>query len=102
MCGRLAIVSKGRLIREASTAELLGTSVRLSIEARPMDVALKVLEARRPIEAPSGRITLEGTREEEPAIVRDLVAAGVDVFWIAAEEQNLEKVVLEMMSDPNA
>jgi ABC-2 type transport system ATP-binding protein len=101
VCDRLAIVSKGRLIREAGTAELLGTSLRLTIEARPMDAALKVLETRRPIAAPSGHIAVEGTSEEAPAIVRELVAAGVDVFRIAAEEQNLEKVFLEMTSDPD-
>ena len=102
VCDRLAIVSKGRLIREASTAELLGTSLRLAIEARPMAAALKVLETRQPIEAPSGQVMVKGTREEAPAIVRELVAAGVDVLRIAAEEQNLEKVFLEMTSDPDA
>ena len=66
-----------------------------------MDAALKVLEARRPIAAPSGQVMVEGSREEAPAIVRELVAAGVDVFRIAAEEQNLEKVFLEMTSDPD-
>lgn len=102
VCDRLAIVSKGRLIREASTAELLGTSVRLSIEAHPRDTALKVLAARQPIETPSGQVTIQGGREDAPGIVRELVAAGVDVFRIAAEEQNLEKVFLEMTSDPDA
>lgn len=102
VCDRLAIVSKGRLIREASTAELLGTNITLSIEAHPRDTALKVLAARQPIETPSGQVTIEGGREDAPGIVRELVAAGVDVFRIAAEEQNLEKVFLEMTSDPDA
>lgn len=102
VCDRLAIVSKGKLIREASTADLLGTGIRLSIEAHPLDAAMKVLEARRPIETPSGRLTIEGNRGDAPGIVRDLVAADVEVFRVAAEEQNLEKVFLEMTSDPDA
>ena len=102
VCDRLAIVRKGELIREASTAELLGTSLRLVIEARPMDEALKVLASRQPIEMPSGQVSVEGGQEDAPAIVRDLVTGGVDVFRIAAEEQNLEKVFLEMTSDPDA
>ena len=69
VCDRLAIVRKGELIREASTAELLGTSLRLVIEARPMDEALKVLASRQPIEMPSGQVSVEGGQEDAPCLL---------------------------------
>lgn len=102
ICDRLAIVHKGHLIREATTREMLGESDRLSIEAQPVDVAAKVLERHWQVEHAADRLTVQARQTDVPGIVRDLVAANVDIFRVAADEQALETIFLNMTRDADA
>lgn len=99
ICDRLAVINKGHLIREATTREMLGESELLSIEAQPADVAAKVLEGRWQVQSVADRLSVQARRADVPAIVRDLVAANVDIFRIAADEQELETIFLDMTRD---
>lgn len=94
VCDRVAIVGKGRLIREASIAELLRSEHAMMIEAAPADVALAALAGHWPAEAMPEGIRVTASRDDVPAILRLLVERGVDVFRVAGEEQNLEDIFL--------
>jgi ABC-2 type transport system ATP-binding protein len=101
LCDRVAVLEHGRLVALGTPAELaqtLGRSQRLELEVAPEGVqaALDVLEAVPGITNPmqeNGVITLVGAeRETIPDLVAGLVAAGVRIYRVAAQEPSLEDV----------
>ena len=95
VCDRVAIITKGRIVREASIADLLHQDDVLSIEAAP-EPALAALAGRWPAEVTPTGLRITARHEAVPEIVRTLVAANVDVFGVAAERKNLEDVFLSI------
>ena len=102
VCDRLAVINKGRLIREATTGELLGESDVLTIEAQPIDAAAAALQGRWTVERQGERLAIGAARADAPEIVRLLVDARVDLFKIAGEERDLETIFLQMTKDADA
>lgn len=96
ICDRIAVVSHGRLLREATVAELLGRGLALRVEAEPRDRALAVLGARWPVEPIVDAVRVTAPRADAPAVVRSLVEAGVDVVGIGPDDQRLEDIFLTM------
>ena len=96
VCDRVAIISKGRIVREASIADLLHQDALLTIEASPPERAQAALAGRWPAEATAGGLRVTADRAAIPEVVRALVAAGVDVFGVTAERKNLEDVFLSI------
>lgn len=94
VCDRVAIVGKGRLIREASIAELLRSEHAMMIEAEPVEAAVAALAAHWRVEKVSDGIRVTANRDAVPALLRLLVERGIDVFRVAGEEQNLEAIFL--------
>ncbi len=101
LCGRVAVLEHGRLVALGTPAELarrLGRSQRLEIDVAPeqMPAALVVLEARVGAIVPSpehGTILVTGAdREMIPALVADLVGAGIRIYGITPREPSLEDV----------
>ena len=99
VCDRLAIVSKGRLVREATTVELLGESEVLTIEAQPIERAIQTLGDRWRVERQDERLIVGATRGDVPAIIRSLVEASVDVFHVGSDTQDLETIFLQMTGE---
>jgi len=98
ICDRVGVINGGRLLRESSVAELRGEAT-LRVRATPEDAAVAVAMraagddgVRR---APHG-MDVDLPAGAAPALVRDLVAAGVDVHEIASVERTLEEVFFEM------
>ncbi|TFI57031.1 ABC transporter ATP-binding protein [Sphingomonas parva] len=103
VCDRVAIISRGEIVREATIAELLRQDEGLRIEASPLAMAQSALEGRWAVEPDGGAIRVAATQEEAPEVVRRLVGAGVDVFGLAPERRNLEEVFLSItQEDPDA
>ena len=102
VCDRVAIVAKGRLIREATVREMLGESEALRIEVEPIDAALRALGQDWPAERVKAGLLVRARRDEAPSILRRLVAAEIDVFRIGPHEQNLETIFLTMTRDDDA
>jgi ABC-2 type transport system ATP-binding protein len=94
VCDRVAIIGKGRLIREDSIAELLRSEQAMMLEAEPVDAAIAALTGRWTAAATPAGIRIVASRADVPAILRALIERGVDVFRIAGEEQNLEDAFL--------
>jgi ABC-2 type transport system ATP-binding protein len=96
VCDRVGIIGKGRMIREASIAELLQRDDGLRVEAAPLEAAEAALEGRWAVERQGDALRVRAAREEAPEVVRRLVGAGIDVHALSAVEGNLEEVFLAM------
>lgn len=95
VCDSVAFINRGELVAEGKVAELVAGQGGLFIRATPMAKALAVLGAR-------GRIEGEGlvaqiSEDAVPALIRDLVAAGVDVYEARWNTQSLERVFMSTM-----
>jgi ABC-2 type transport system ATP-binding protein len=90
VCDRVAILNKGRLVREGAVSELTSAGERLRLSVTPISKTLEVLGA-----LPNAHGSLEGDavmaalpRPEAPALLRALVEAGVDIDearWVGAD-----------------
>jgi ABC-2 type transport system ATP-binding protein len=102
ICDRVAVVHKGKLLREATVREMLDQGEALHVEAEPLDKAAAALEGRWPFERAEAGFKVQAGRADAPAIVRQLVEAGADVFHVGPEEQSLEEIFLTMTRDTDA
>ena len=86
VCDRVAILNKGRLVREGAVGELTAVGERLRLSAGPVERVLEALGARG---ARDGDAVLANiTRAEGPALIRALVERGVDVHearWVGTD-----------------
>ena len=96
VCDRVAIVSKGEVVREGTIADLLRHDEGLRIEATPLDLAEASLASRWAVERNGESLTVRAARAEAPEVVRRLVGAGAELFSIAPEQRNLEEVFLSI------
>jgi|SRR5438309_584639 len=96
VCDRVAIVSKGEVVRESGIAELLRQDAGLRVEAAPLDVAEAALAARWKVERSGDALLVDATKDEAPEVARRLIGAGANLFALAAEERNLEDVFLSI------
>ncbi|MBW9205812.1 ABC transporter ATP-binding protein [Mumia sp. zg.B17] len=98
ICDRVGVINGGRLLREARVAELRGEAT-LRVRATPEDTALAVAMKAAGDDAvhrtPHG-LELDLKPAGAPALIRDLVAAGVDVHEVFPTERSLEEVFFEM------
>ncbi|MEA3038737.1 MAG: hypothetical protein QOE79_1250 [Sphingomonadales bacterium] len=94
LCDRVAIISKGEILREAGIAELLRGEGGLRVVATPIDVAEAALVARWKVERDGDALLVRATRDEVPDVARRLIGAGANLFQLALEQRNLEDVFL--------
>jgi ABC-2 type transport system ATP-binding protein len=102
VCDRVAIISKGEIVREASVADLLRQEHGLRIEAAPIDIAEAALASRWAVERVGDALLVGATRAEAPEAVRRLVGAGAELFRLAPEQRNLEEVFLSITREEEA
>jgi ABC-2 type transport system ATP-binding protein len=96
VCDRVAIISKGEILREARIAELLRGEGGLRVVATPLEVAEAALAARWKVERDGDALLVRATRDEVPEVARRLIGAGADLFQLALEQRNLEDVFLSI------
>jgi ABC-2 type transport system ATP-binding protein len=99
VCDRVAIVDKGRVIREASMSDLLERQGGIRIEATPVETAQATLAPRWPVAVADGALVAQAAREDAPAMVAALVGAGCEVFHVSAERRSLEDAFLSITQD---
>jgi ABC-2 type transport system ATP-binding protein len=102
VCDRVAIISRGEVVREATIDELLAHDEGLRIEGTPIELARSALEGRWAVDPDGDGLRVRATRDEAPEVVRRLVGAGVDLFAIAPERRNLEEVFLSITQEGSA
>jgi ABC-2 type transport system ATP-binding protein len=90
VCDRVAILNRGKLVREGAVSELTSDGERLRLHVGSVEQALAVLGAKA---AASGQAVLvEASRADGPGVIRALVQAGVDIHearWIGADLESV-------------
>ena len=94
VCDRVAIIHRGELVRTGKVKELLAGEHRwLRLQVTPKRKALLVLAENwtvREVTAAEGWLQVQCDPGTSPQIVRHLVAQGINVHQIVAEQQSLE------------
>ncbi|MGY2007336.1 ABC transporter ATP-binding protein [Nocardia gipuzkoensis] len=98
ICDRVGVISQGRLLTQATVAQLRGGS-SLVVRAEPLEVALPAV--RGLVGARSALLTGSGIRIESDtvtaaAVARAVVASGADLLELRVDEKSLEEVFFEM------
>lgn len=86
VCDRVAILNKGRLVREGAVSELTAVGERLRLSVTPVAEALALLGDRGGEEG--GAVLANVKRAEGPELIRALVQRGIDVHearWVGAD-----------------
>lgn len=90
VCDRVAILNRGKLIREGAVSELTASGERLRISASPRPAVLEALGPRGSVD---GNAVLAAVpRAEAPALIRSLVERGVDIDearWVGADLESV-------------
>lgn len=90
VCDRVAILNKGKLVREGAVRELTADGERLRLAAGPVDRVLAVLGDRG---TRDGEAVLAAVkRDEAPALIRALVEQGVDIHearWVGTDLESI-------------
>jgi ABC-2 type transport system ATP-binding protein len=98
VCDRVAVIAEGRMVAEATVADLRGGS-SLLVAAHPVDRATDVLRDLSVVEAfrrEGTDLRLDVDRRHTAMIVRTLVTSGVDVTEVRRDERQLEDVFFEI------
>lgn len=103
VCDRVAIINRGRLLREGPVGELLGGDLHeLQLQVHPVEAALQALVGHWPAEvlpqAQGGHGWLRVTADTgaAPAIIKLLVQHGIEVHQAVQRRQSLEDVFLAL------
>ena len=90
VCDRVAILSKGKLVREGAVTELTSVGERLRLTVTTAAKALEVLGARGATEGEA--VLADVKRDEGPGLIRALVEAGVDIHearWVGTDLESI-------------
>jgi ABC-type multidrug transport system ATPase subunit len=98
ICDRVAVISKGKLVREGTVDELRGREA-LWLRAEPVEAAERVLRGVRFVEKVArrdGGLRIAVDLAAAPEINRTLVEAGIAVGELRPERDSLEKIFLDL------
>jgi ABC-2 type transport system ATP-binding protein len=90
VCDRVAILNKGRLVREGAVSELTAVGERLRLSVTQQSQVLEVLGAKGMAEGDA--VLADIKRDEGPALIRALAAAGVDIHearWVGTDLESI-------------
>ncbi len=90
VCDRVAIMNRGKLVREGAVSELTATGERLRLAVKPVERVAEMLGAKG---ARDGAAMLAHiTRAEAPALIKALVEAGIEIDearWVGADLESV-------------
>ena len=90
VCDRVAILNKGKLVREGAVSELTSSGERLRLNVSPLATAMGVLGDKGALEGEAVVAAIK--RPEAPALIRALVEKGVEITearWIGADLESV-------------
>ena len=100
VCDRVAIINRGRLLREGTLTDLVSETSRLRIEAEPFDRALAVVADHWTYQLDSqGGLVVLAPRAEIPEVVSRLVHNDVHVYEVSVHRQTLEDYFLSVTQE---
>ncbi|HYC97008.1 ABC transporter ATP-binding protein [Brevundimonas sp.] len=86
VCDRVAILNKGKLVREGAVSELTAVGERLRLSVTQQAQVLEVLGSKGAAEGDA--VLADIKRAEGPALIRALAGAGVDIHearWVGTD-----------------
>jgi ABC-type multidrug transport system ATPase subunit len=98
ICDRVGVINNGVLLMESTVSELRG-GASLAVRGQPADRALAIamgLAGDDGVHLDGDRMLVDLEPDRAPALVRELVAGGVDVHEVTSAERTLEEVFFEM------
>ena len=90
VCDRIAIMNKGKLVREGTVSELTTGGERLRLSVKPAERVLEVLGARGSMEGAAVLAAIP--RAEGPALLKALIENGIDIDearWVGADLESV-------------
>ncbi|MDO9078747.1 MAG: ABC transporter ATP-binding protein [Brevundimonas sp.] len=90
ICDRVAIMHKGRLVREGAVSELTASGEQLRLSVKPAEQVLGILGARGSRD--EAAVLANVPRAEGPALIRALVEAGIEIDearWVGADLESV-------------
>lgn len=91
----VAIIHRGRLVKEGAVADLLTQQGRIRMEVHPIEKARQVLEPAYPYEMHNGWLDIHAEVDNAPALARQMMNAGVDIRQIHTTSHTLEDIFLQ-------
>ena len=95
VCDRVAIISRGEIVREGVVRELLSRQAQVRLVATPLERATAILGETWAVSREGEALLVNATREDVPGLVRRLTAQGVDLFELTLQRQSLEEYFLD-------
>lgn len=96
-CDRVAIIDKGRLVREGAIAALLAEgATELRLQVSPLGKAVEALQERWAVSGDEGWLTVKASPTDSPHIVRHLVAQEISVYQVVAKRRSLEEYFMSV------
>lgn len=99
VCDRVAIISKGRIVREGTPSMLLSNKPILRIEADPLAQAADLLRESWPVTVNDHTLTVSTQREDTPKIIARLSQAGISIYEVVVQRQSLEEFFLDVTQE---
>ncbi|MEO8971023.1 MAG: ABC transporter ATP-binding protein [Ktedonobacteraceae bacterium] len=101
VCTEIAIINRGKLIKQGPVSSLLNQDSTLLIEARPLSVVQQVAaNFHRTFEVVDQQtIKMAMPPEDTPRLVAALVEAGAEVYQVTPHHASLEQLFLELTND---
>lgn len=90
VCDRVAILHKGRLVREGAVSDLTASGERLRLSATPLARIMDLLGDKATLDGSA--VLAKVPRAGAPALIRALVEAGVDIDearWVGADLESV-------------
>ncbi len=90
VCDRVAIMNRGKLVREGAVSELMAGGERLRISATPLARVADLLGAKGAMDGAG--VLANVPRAEGPALIKALVEAGVEIDearWVGADLESV-------------
>jgi len=95
ICDRVAIIHKGRLIREGLVSELVSEKAKLRLLASSPEKVSALLHEKWETVIEGDEVVVNASRQDTPQIVRRLAENGVDVYEVRFERQTLEEYFMD-------
>lgn len=102
MCDRVGVIKDGKMIVERSVHDLVSTnSETVRLRVGNVDAAIRALAEDEwgIIGTPAEVMEVAASAERVPALVRSLVAADVDVYFVEPVQETLEEAFLQLTDD---
>ena len=107
VCDRVAILHRGKLVREGAVSELTASGERLRLSVTPISKALEIVStlagASGVLEGDAVMATLP--RTDTPALLRALIGGGVDIDearWVGADLESVFMTETGSVQHPEA